>query len=149
MGAGAQNTISVASSFVRAGSPAPLNCQEQAAVLEQALNRFPRPDAWRWVVLCDDAAWREFLLRSHSSGDPIDSGAGEAVYASTDLAAHLTILRGTTLLKPNTPLARADHVVAHELAHILLHTEDEDRAERQAIQWLKERRENSLSAERY
>jgi hypothetical protein len=69
-----------------------------------------------------------------------DAGFGETVYASTNLDAHITVLRGTTLLYPDNFMARPEHVVAHELGHILQNTADEEKAERQAQFWLDARR---------
>lgn len=138
----AQNTISLASNLTREGRPASSSCQEQAAVLARELADFPRPDTWHWVIVCDDSGWRQFLRQR--DGFPADMGVRkESIYASTHLAAHLTCLRGSTLLRPDSPLAKADHVVAHELAHILLHTADEERAEQRALFWLGERQQRS------
>jgi hypothetical protein len=141
--AAAQNTISLASNLTHQGRPAPTDCQEEAAVLARELTSFPRPDKWQWIILCDDAGWHRFLI--HRDAMPQLTGK-ETIYGSTDLAAHMTFLRGSTLLNPDSPLAKADHVIAHELAHIVLNTADEERSEQQALLWLRERDERSGSA---
>ena len=139
----AQNTISVASTLVPAGSAVPGACRDQVAVLQRVLSLFPRPDQWHWVVVCDDTAWRRFLLNSVTANADmkgIPAAEGGTIYASTDIDAHLTCVRGTTLLQPDSPLAQAKDVIAHELAHILLNTRDESRADRQAALWLRDRK---------
>jgi hypothetical protein len=133
----AQNTISLASNISRRGAPAPLACQQEAGILAQGLIEFPRPSEWHWIIVCDDAGWNQFLLqRDHFTHE---SASEETIYASTDLTAHVTCLRGSTLLKPDTALAAPAHVIAHELAHIILNTASEDRAEQQAAIWLRSR----------
>ncbi|HEY0795949.1 MAG TPA: hypothetical protein VGD64_09235 [Acidisarcina sp.] len=139
--ANGQNIINLASNITRPGSPAPANCQQQAAVLAENIVNFPHPSKWHWVILCDDAGWRQFLIQQNLLAPR--NGDQETVYGSTDLAAHLTCLRGSTLLDPDDTVAAADHVIAHELAHIVLNTRDEDRAEQQAITWLREREQRS------
>ncbi|HEY0759747.1 MAG TPA: hypothetical protein VGD59_10875 [Acidisarcina sp.] len=144
----AQNTISVATTHSHAGEPPSQACKEQVAVLTDLLSIFPTPVQWKWVVICDDAAWRRFLwlrgVETDSAGvSASPDGASEEIYASTEIEAHVTCVRGTTLLHPDSKLAGADHVIAHELAHIVLHTRDEGRAERQALLWMREREQAS------
>jgi len=64
--------------------------------------------------------------------------AGDRVYAVTDLEGRTTCVRGTTLMRPDQPQASPEHVVAHELAHTMLRTPDEDQAEQLARHWLSE-----------
>lgn len=135
----AQNQVAVGSNFLRAGAPLPRSCEQQVAALKGELSSFSLPAQWRWIIVCDDASWQSLMLkRDGRRGADLAAGASEMVYASTDLAAHLTIVRGTMLLDPDSLLARPEHVVAHELGHILLQTEDEGRAETWAIQCLKQ-----------
>jgi hypothetical protein len=108
----------------------PVSCQTQADLLLQTLQRYPHPANWHWILLCDDAAWNHLLVHIDRSRD--------SVYAVTDLEGRTTCVRGTTLLRPDQPQASPEHVVAHELAHIMLRTPDEDRAEQLARHWLRE-----------
>jgi hypothetical protein len=127
----AQNTISVVSAFPHDRQlPVPVSCQTQADLLLQTLQRYPHPANWHWILLCDDAAWNHLLVH-------IDH-AGDRVYAVTDLEGGTTCVRGTTLLRPDQPQASPGHVIAHELAHIMLRTPDEDQAEQLTRRWLRE-----------
>ncbi len=126
----AETNVSVVSSFARPGEPVSRDCQAQATILARAIAAYPHPESWRWVMLCDDAAWQHFLRH-------VDR-ADLRVYALTDIEGQVTCFRGFTLLHPDDPSAQPNHVVAHELAHIRLHTSDEDRAEALAQSWLVE-----------
>ncbi|HVJ07225.1 MAG TPA: ImmA/IrrE family metallo-endopeptidase [Acidisarcina sp.] len=67
------------------------------------------------------------------------------IYSSTDIDAGTTFLRGTTLLHPDLPEAAPDHVIAHELAHIMLHSRDEAVVEAQTRKWL-ERQKHAVGS---
>jgi hypothetical protein len=56
----------------------------------------------------------------------------------TNLDAGITYVRGWDLVHPfdNTEKMRPSHIIAHELAHIMLDTRDEATADRQAVVWL-------------
>ncbi len=124
----AETNIGVISSFARPGDPVSRECQAQVNILASALGSYPHPENWRWLVLCDDAVWQHFLRH-------VDR-ADLHVYALTDIDGQVTCFRGFTLVHPDSPSAEPNHVVAHELAHIRLHTRDEDRAEALAESWL-------------
>jgi hypothetical protein len=124
-----QNTISVVTVFPHPHAQLPAVCQAQADILSQTIQRYPHPEAWHWVLLCDDPAWQHLLTHLDRRG--------EAVYALTDLEGSTTYLRGATLLRPDNAQARPDHVIAHELAHIALHDRDESLAEQLASGWLR------------
>jgi len=112
--------VRIASSFVAAGEPVPSECLEEAHIFAMSLVRYPRPDTWHWVLICDEAGWRRFLRLSGRS-------EGAAIYASTDLGGRTTYIRGAKLLYPYDLHVSPDGIVAHELAHILLRTESEAR----------------------
>ena len=123
--------IQVVSSFVASGQPAPQECSEESTVLVREIHAFPQSGPWRWIVLCDEAAWEQFLRRSGRRGE-------QGIYASTNLTLRTTYLRGATLLHPEDFRAQPAHVIAHELAHIVLSTSDEDRADAQCRKWMAE-----------
>ena len=120
--------VRIVSSFVPVGAPVPAECREEADVFARSLVRYPRPDAWHWVLLCDEAGWRRFLRLSGR-----DEQA--AIYASTDLEGQTTYLRGAKLLYPYDLEAHPDDIIAHELAHIRLQSESEARAVDLARRW--------------
>jgi hypothetical protein len=116
------------SSFVPPGEPVPSECRQEAHVFALSLVRYARPDSWHWVLVCDEAGWRRFLRLSGR-----DEGA--AIYASTDLTARTTYLRGSKLLYPYDLHAEPDDIIAHELAHIRLRTGSEARADELVRLW--------------
>jgi len=116
------------SSFVAAGEPVPGDCREEAHTFALTLVRYARPQSWHWVLVCDEAGWRRFLRLTGRE-------EGAAIYASTDLAGRTTYIRGAKLLNPYDLAADPDAILAHELAHIRLHTESEARAAELARLW--------------
>jgi len=117
-----RSDIRIVSSFVVAGEPVPEDCGRQAHVFAESLVRYPRPNSWHWVLVCDEAGWERFLrLSGRWEGDPI--------YASTDLAGRATYLRGAKLLTYEDFGVELDNVMRHELAHIRLNSTDEAEAE--------------------
>lgn len=120
--------VRVVSSFVAEGAPVPDECREEAHAFAQSLVRYPRPVAWHWVLVCDEAGWRRFLRLS---------GRGEQaeIYASTDLSGRTTYIRGAKLLYPYDLQADPDDIIAHELAHIRLQSSSEARADSLARLW--------------
>jgi hypothetical protein len=120
--------VRIVSSFVADGAPVPGECREKAHAFAWSLVRYPRPVAWHWVLVCDEAGWRRFLRLS---------GRDEQaeIYASTDLSGRTTYIRGAKLLYPYDLQAEPDDIIAHELAHIRLQSSSEARAESLARLW--------------
>jgi len=139
-GARDRSDIRVVSSFVAAGEPVPEQCRQEAHVFARSLARFPRPADWHWVLVCDEAGWRRFLRLT-------SRGEDEAIYASTDLEARVTYIRGFKLLDPLDSRTGPDEIVSHELAHIRLQTSGEAEAEQLARSWRGALREGSASVE--
>ncbi len=121
--------VRIVSSFVATGQPVPGECREEAHTLAECLIHYPRPISWHWVLLCDEAGWRRFLRLSGRQEN-------EAIYASTDLEARTTYLRGAKLFIAIDLDAGGDSVIAHELAHIRLNSSDEQAAKELARAWL-------------
>jgi hypothetical protein len=123
-----RSDVRIVSSFVAPGEPVPVPCREEAQVFARNLVQYPRPLAWHWVLLCDEAGWHRFLrLTARAEGEPI--------YASTDLIARTTYLRGFKLLYPYDLQAEPAAILAHELAHIQLDSPEEEDAKEQARRW--------------
>jgi hypothetical protein len=120
--------VRIVSSFVADGAPVPEKCREEAHVFARSLVRYPRPAAWHWVLICDEAGWRRFLRFSGRYEQA-------AIYASTDLSGRTTYIRGAKLLYPYDLHAGPDDVIAHELAHIRLQSSSEACADGLALIW--------------
>ena len=122
--------VRIVSSFVAPGEPVPDQCREEAHTFAWSLVRYPRPAAWHWVLVCDEAGWRRFLRLSGREEQA-------AIYASTDLAGRITYIRGAKLLYPFDLQAEPDDIIAHELAHIQLESSSESRADgpRETVAW--------------
>ena len=131
--AGAQPTIRVLSSFAGKHSAPRPECSAEAAILSATLARYPHPDSWTYVIACDDNAWN--LVLTHLG---LQNDGGIERYGETDFSdkARITYLRGLALLHPSPAAVTADGVIAHELAHIQLHTRDEELAEAEARRWI-------------
>ncbi len=123
-----RSDIRIVSSFVAPGEPVPENCRQQARAFAESLVRYPRPASWHWVLVCDEAGWSRFLRISGRGGQ-------DSIYASTDLAARTTYLRGAKVSAASDFGVEMDRVVAHELAHIRLNSDDESKAEALASLW--------------
>ncbi len=123
-----QSDVRIISSFVAPGKPVPPECRQQAHIFAELLVRYPRPGSWHWILVCDEAGWRRFL---RLSGRPEEAG----IYASTELDARTTYLRGAKLLCFNDINPSPNQIVAHELAHIWLQSDDEARSNRLARRW--------------
>lgn len=122
--------VRIVSSFVAPGEPVPAQCISEAKVFAQAVTRYPQPEGWHWVLICDEAGWRRFLDLSGRPGE-------YAIYASTDLEGRTTYLRGDKLLHSIDLRAKPEEIMAHELAHIRLHAEDEHDAQKLGQYWLR------------
>lgn len=131
--------LRIVSSFVAPGAPVPHECVEEAGIFAGALGNYAPPRDWHWVLVCDEAGWRRFLRLS-------GRGEQDSIYASTDLAARTTYLRGAKLLNASDFGVELDGVVAHELAHIRLSTEDESKADALSRAWRRTRDETKLAA---
>jgi len=125
-----QNTVSVLSTFAKLGKPIPAICLQQVEVFKTIAKNYPLPASWKFLIACDDVQWGLFLRHE---GITLD---GRTHYAETDIQGGMTVLRGETLLYPDAPGAMPDHVIAHELAHIALHGEDEAKVESITQEWL-------------
>ncbi len=104
------------------------SCVAEGQELSRQLSRFPRPDSWTFLVICDESSWGSAMTIEHR-------GNAANVYGSTDFTTRTTILRGSALLGTDANVT-AEHLVAHELGHIFLFTADEKKAEALAMTWL-------------
>jgi hypothetical protein len=111
----------------------PQVCLDEGSALKTELARFPHPDTWTFVIACDDHAWDDLMALSGHAG------YGRGIFGATNPDNHSTLLRGRTLLGKDREMT-PEHLVAHELAHIYLHSSDERRVEDRAFDWMKQHR---------
>jgi hypothetical protein len=129
----AQNHFSFSSDFMKAGKPAPQACIEAGAAFVKLLSAYPHPaSGWNFVVVCDEPTWQHVMRHTELATDP-----GEQ-YGETDFDHNLVIIRGWKLTHPDMGVSPA-HIVSHELAHVMLHSSDEAKVDRQAQLWMADR----------
>lgn len=111
----------------------PQVCLDEGSVLRTELQKFPHPSKWTFIVACDETSWAAVERHVDWSNVP------GKVLGLTDIDHGITYLRGWSLIHPfdGTEEACPEHVIAHELAHVYLHSSDERRVEDQALDWLK------------
>jgi hypothetical protein len=128
----AQNHFSFVSDFAKAGRPAPAECVTEGMQFMKLLSVYPHPTSgWSFVVVCDDTTWQH-VMRKAGMAD----GLGER-YGETDIEHNLTLIRGIKLIRPDMGVS-PEHIIAHELAHVVLHSIDEATVDRQAFAWMAE-----------
>lgn len=109
-----------------------MECAQQARIFMNSAQYFPEPSNWRFVIVCDEFTWNRFTRESGQFQPRVQ------VYAATNLDRRTTFIRGWHLTHVDLTMGAPtpERVVAHELAHIILNTLDDDLADRQAIAWL-------------
>jgi hypothetical protein len=110
-------------------------CYDEAAVLSRNLAHFPHPKQWTFIIACDEIAWDKAMRHIGIVPEP-----GTQIYGETTLSEgmHITFLRGPALLTPPDPRVTGGHIIAHELSHIYLKTQDEAKADAQADKWIRD-----------
>jgi hypothetical protein len=90
------------------------------------LVEFGTPKQWTWIVVCDEASWQQ--VETHTGQTNLEG----KLLGLSNLDSQMTYIRGFAVLHPFSarPEAQPQHTIAHELGHILLHTADEDKAEK-------------------
>lgn len=106
-------------------------CMNEVKAFEVIAARYPRPANWRFVIVCDEASWTTVLTKL-GQYDP-----RYEVYGSTYLDSGVTYLRGWNLTHTSSDDPSPDRIVAHEEAHIYLHSTNDGKVETLAHQWLK------------
>ncbi|HEX6772448.1 MAG TPA: hypothetical protein VF126_10515 [Acidobacteriaceae bacterium] len=130
-----QNHFSFVSDFVKAGRPAPAQCVTEGVQFMKLLSAYPHPaSGWTFVVVCDDTTWHHVMRNAGMA-----EGPGER-YGETDIEHNLTLIRGAKLIHADMGVT-PEHIVAHELAHVMLRSTDEAKVDRQAFTWMAERRD--------
>ena len=103
-------------------------CSATVQAVRNAASTLHAPDGWHFVVVCGEEGWKSYAAFS-SHGEAVLEDAA----ADTDLAQGTTFFREDRL---HTPQAHGlQHVVAHEVASILLKTNDEPAIQSQMATW--------------
>lgn len=134
----AQNTVTLASAFSQLGQRAPDACVQEAQIVVKYASLYPHPKTgWQFIVVCDDNTWKMFMRgNSNEQGDD---------YGRTDIDKNITLIRGSKILHPDIG-ATPEHIIAHELAPIMLHSRDEDKVDKQSILWIEQQRSVATTA---
>ena len=120
--ASAQQTYSPFTVGARPGDAPPQACVDTAHTIAPVIAKYPHPTQWRWIIACNAMSWD--ALTQHLGWDRSNT------LALTDQNSHITYLNPKLL--PD-----AEHIVVHELAHIYLHSADEQLVDDQATRWIK------------
>ncbi len=104
------------------------SCNATVNAVRHAVSTMPAPADWHFVVVCGEEGWKQYT--AFSTRDEISlSGAA----ADTDRGQRTTYLREGRL---HTSQAHGlEQVVAHEVASVLLNSEDEDAIKTQMAAW--------------
>jgi hypothetical protein len=115
-------------SSINRGGQVSTDCIDAAKIIQPLLTEFGAPKQWTWIVICDEAAWRQVEQRTGQTN------LEGQILALSNLDSHVTFVRGYAVLHPfsRRPEFQPRHTIAHELGHILLHTADENKAEKKA-----------------
>jgi hypothetical protein len=121
------------------------SCMQEHDVLVRLLNKYPTPKKWTFFIVCDDFSWNQYVAKQVLNGRV---APGLIVYGETFRESGKTLIRGSQLLTPD-PMMSPDKIAAHELAHIFLNTENEDKVSSLTTKWLdqEERHPGSLIAQ--
>lgn len=134
LSAGAQNQVSAISIHLKQGQAIPSECQLEAQVFKQIASVYPHPKTgWSFVVICDEDSWNA-ALRRMGINDPLREHFGE-----TDIDHDITYIRGWSLVHYRAGYPTRDHIIAHELAHIMLNSRDEQLVDTTARRWVNRR----------
>ncbi|WP_026441549.1 ImmA/IrrE family metallo-endopeptidase [Pseudacidobacterium ailaaui] len=125
----AQNEISASSLFLKPGEPVPQECQQAAQLFAHLAAIYPHPKSgWHFVIVCDDNSW-DAVMQKMGLVD------GLTHYGETEIDRRITLFRGRKLIHPDTGVS-PEFIVAHELAHIMLHSRNEQIVDLTARKWV-------------
>jgi len=135
-------TVNAMTSFSKEGTPLTDEAKAQMQLVLTTLKEFPLKEDWNFVVICDDLLWKKFMDHVGNVAD-----FRSQYYGVTSLATHTTYLRGSTLVHPNNPDVTPERVIAHEMAHIFLPNQiDERDVDALALQLIKKADSERASA---
>ena len=104
------------------------SCAATMQAVRASATAMHAPDDWHFVVVCGEEGWKQYAAFSPRDPEVIQDAA-----ADTDLDQHVTYLREERLHAPQAHSLQ--RVVAHEVASILLKTNDEDAIQTKMASW--------------
>ena len=104
------------------------DCSATMQAVRFAAASMHAPNDWHFVVVCGEEGWKNYAAFSTHSEAVLEDAA-----ADTDREQHTTYFREDRLHTPQAHGLR--RVVAHEVASILLKTDDENAIEAQLAAW--------------
>ena len=114
----------------KSGSSAAQPCVDAYSIIKPLVFTYPHPDSWTWIIACDERSWQ--ALVRHLGHDT----TGVYTMALTDQKDHITYVRADAILHPQMgPASEPEHIIAHELAHIYLKSDDERAVDDLAWRW--------------
>jgi hypothetical protein len=91
--ASAQTKIQYFSAFSK-GGVIPKECAQEIAIITPMIAKYHGPAGWTWIVACDEIAWQH--VEQHMGQIDVQG----RILASTDLAYHITYVRGDDVIHP-------------------------------------------------
>ncbi|RZU39302.1 hypothetical protein [Edaphobacter modestus] len=143
MSARAQNTITVVGTFVQAGKTPPADAVAEVKLFQSVSSKFPMKEkTWKWVVIVDDTMWQQLMIKLG-----FDPNTPLQYYGQTDIDHQVTFIRGWALIHPELFNQVPEHIIAHEMAHVFLHSRDEKLVDDQALTWIKAARKEKAAVQ--
>ena len=103
-------------------------CSATTEAVRSAAASMHAPQGWHFVVVCGEEGWKSYAAFSSHSEATLESAS-----ADTNLDEQTTFFREDRL---HTPQAHGlQRVVAHEIASIVLKTDDENAIQTQMASW--------------
>ena len=101
--------------------------KDLVGILSPIAQQFSPKGNWAIRVI-PDTSWRHIA-------EETELGRGHSTYAMSDLASGMTYLKESAI-RNNNPVV-IQRILAHEMGHLTLQTDNEDKAEGWAHTWLK------------
>ncbi len=101
-------------------------CSAKLGAVRQLAAAYGAPQDWHFVVVCGEEGWKQYAGYSMREDGVLQNAA-----ADTNLEQHETFLREDRL----DGVGGLQRVVAHEMASIVLHTNDELAIQKQMNVW--------------
>jgi hypothetical protein len=120
--------------FAAKSSVVPSECKQEEIAFAKIASRLPLPEKWTFYVVCDEPSWSNYVQRITIEKH---LGMSTEVYGATYQQGGYTVLRGYKLTHPDE-LTTPERIVAHELAHIYLHSSNEEQVDKLARTWVKD-----------